>query len=51
MQALLRGHTPEDFVVAFRWTVVLLALITAAASRVFGRLRPDRPTEALPATR
>ena len=51
MQALLRGHTAEDFVVAFRWTVVLLALITAAASRVFGRLRPDRPPEALPATR
>ena len=51
MQALLRGHTAEDFVVAFRWTVVLLALITAAASRVFGRLRPDRPAEALPATR
>jgi len=50
MQALLRGHTPEDFVVAFRWTVLLLALITAAASRVFGQLRPDRPAEALPST-
>ncbi|MBN8921489.1 MAG: MFS transporter [Rhodanobacter sp. 68-29] len=48
MQALLRGHAPEDFVVAFRWTVLLLGLITAAASRVFGRLRPDRPAEALP---
>jgi MFS family permease len=48
MQALLRGHTAEDFVVAFRWTVVLLGLVTAAASRVFGRLRPDRPAEALP---
>jgi MFS family permease len=50
MQALLRGHTAEDFVVAFRWTVLVLALITAAASRVFGSLRPDRPAEALPAT-
>ncbi|WP_426661342.1 MFS transporter [Rhodanobacter aciditrophus] len=49
MQALLRGHTPEDFVVAFRWTVLLLALVTAAASRVFGHLRPDRPAAALPA--
>nr|WP_223250767.1 MFS transporter [Rhodanobacter denitrificans] len=42
MQALLQGHVHEDYVVAFRWTVLLLALITAAASRVFGRLRPDR---------
>ncbi|HEX7731023.1 MAG TPA: MFS transporter [Rhodanobacter sp.] len=50
MQALLRGHTAEDFVVAFRWTVLLLGLVTAAASRVFGRLRPDRPAEALPST-
>jgi len=48
MQALLRGHTAEDFVVSFRWTVLLLAVVTAAASRVFGRLRPDRPVEALP---
>jgi MFS family permease len=48
MQALLRGHAAEDFVVAFRWTVLLLGLVTAAASRVFGRLRPDRPAEALP---
>jgi hypothetical protein len=30
-------------VVAFRWTVLLLAVITAAASRVFSRLRHDRP--------
>ena len=50
MQALLRGHTAEDFVVAFRWTVLLLAVVTAGASRVFGHLRPDRPAEALPAT-
>jgi hypothetical protein len=28
---------------AFRWTVLLLALVTAVASRVFGRLRHDRP--------
>ncbi|GAB3789111.1 MFS transporter [Dyella agri] len=49
MQGLLRGHAAEDFVVAFRWTVLLLAVITAAASRVFGRLRPDRSDEALPA--
>ena len=43
MEALLQGHAHEDYVVAFRWTVLLLAAITAMASRVFGRLRHDRP--------
>ncbi|BFI96088.1 MAG: multidrug transporter subunit MdtD [Rhodanobacter sp.] len=51
MQALLRGHAPEDFVVAFRWTVILLAAITAAASRLFGRLHADRAAGALHAAR
>ncbi|KZC18391.1 MFS transporter [Rhodanobacter sp. FW104-R8] len=46
MQALLQGHAHEDYVAAFRWTVLLLALITAAASRVFGRLRPDHAAPA-----
>jgi MFS family permease len=43
MEAMLQGHAHEDYVVAFRWTVVMLAVITALASRVFGRLRHDRP--------
>ena len=43
MEALLQGHAHEDYVVAFRWTVLLLAAITAIASRVFSRLRHDRP--------
>jgi hypothetical protein len=43
MEALLQGHAHDDYVVAFRWTVLLLAGITAAASRVFSRLRIDRP--------
>ncbi|HJW07193.1 MAG TPA: MFS transporter [Rhodanobacter sp.] len=43
MEAMLQGHAHEDYVVAFRWTMVLLAAITAAASRVFSRLRHDRP--------
>ena len=43
MEAMLQGHAHEDYVVAFRWTVVLLGVITAVASRVFGRLRRDRP--------
>jgi hypothetical protein len=51
MQALLRGHDPADFVAAFRWTVVLLALVTAFASRVFAHLRPDRPASVAAAAR
>jgi hypothetical protein len=38
MQALLGGHASGDYVVAFRWTVIVLALITAGASRVFRQL-------------
>ena len=45
MQALLHGHAPGQYVVAFRWTVILLALITAGASGVFHRLPPDRSQE------
>ena len=43
MEAMLQGHAHDDYVMAFRWTVVLLGAITAAASRVFSRLRIDRP--------
>ncbi|MGH8160084.1 MAG: MFS transporter [Rhodanobacter sp.] len=43
MEGMLQGHAHEDYVMAFRWTVVLLGVITAVASRVFGRLRHDRP--------
>jgi EmrB/QacA subfamily drug resistance transporter len=50
MEAMLQGHAHEDYVVAFRWTVLLLAVITAAASRVFSRLRHDRPLPGAPAT-
>jgi EmrB/QacA subfamily drug resistance transporter len=46
MEAMLQGHAHEDYVVAFRWTVVVLAVITAGASRVFSRLRHDRPPSA-----
>jgi EmrB/QacA subfamily drug resistance transporter len=42
MQALLQGHANAEYVTAFRWTVLILAAITAAASRVFSRLRQDR---------
>jgi MFS family permease len=43
MQAMLGGHAHEDYVAAFRWTVLILAAITAGASRVFSQLRHDRP--------
>ena len=38
MQTLLHGHGNAAYIVAFRWTVILLAIITAVASRVFARL-------------
>ncbi len=41
MEAMLQGHAHEDYVVAFRWTMIMLAAITAAASRMFSRLRRD----------
>ncbi len=50
MQALLRGHSAAAFVEAFRWTVLILALVTAGASRVFARLAADRAGEATPAS-
>lgn len=42
MEALLLGHAHADYVVAFRWTVLILAAITAAGSQVFSRLPADR---------
>jgi MFS family permease len=45
MEAMLQGHAHDDYVVAFRWTVLMLAAITAAASRLFSRLRHDRPLD------
>lgn len=38
MQTLLHGHGNDAYVAAFRWTVIVLAIITAVASRVFARL-------------
>jgi EmrB/QacA subfamily drug resistance transporter len=38
MQTLLHGEGSDAYVVAFRWTVIVLAVITAVASRVFARL-------------
>jgi MFS family permease len=38
MEALLQGHAHDDYVASFRWTVVLLGVVTATASWVFSRL-------------
>jgi EmrB/QacA subfamily drug resistance transporter len=38
MQTLLHGEGNDAYVAAFRWTVIVLAVITAVASRVFARL-------------
>ena len=44
MQTLLHGQSSGAYVVAFRWTVIILAIITALASRVFARLE-NKPRE------
>ncbi|RDS83788.1 MFS transporter [Dyella monticola] len=44
MQTLLHGQNSGAYVVAFRWTVIVLAIITALASRVFARLE-NKPKE------
>ena len=43
MAAFLHDHSAAGYVAAFRWTVLVLALITACAGRVFTHLRHDRP--------
>lgn len=44
MQTLLHGQDSHAYVVAFRWTVIVLAVITAVASRVFAKLDKISPT-------
>lgn len=45
MEAMLKGHAHEDYVVAFRWTMIMLAAITAVASQVFSRLPRGRSAQ------
>jgi EmrB/QacA subfamily drug resistance transporter len=49
MQGLLHGQGSHAYVVAFRWTVIVLAVVTAVASRVFARLE-KAPAATVPAT-
>jgi len=49
MEALLQGAAHDDYIPAFRWTVLLLGVVTATASWVFSRLQSDtspRPARA-----
>ncbi|HUA80691.1 MAG TPA: MFS transporter [Dyella sp.] len=46
MQTLLHGQESAAYVVAFRWTVIVLAVITAVASRLFARLEKGSPSSA-----
>jgi hypothetical protein len=46
MEAFLPSHAQQGYVSAFRWTVLVLAAITALAGRVFVHLRHDRPPQA-----
>jgi EmrB/QacA subfamily drug resistance transporter len=48
MQTLLHGQDSAAYVVAFRWTVIVLAVTTAVASRVFARLESLPPRPAAP---
>jgi hypothetical protein len=43
MQVLLHGQSSAAYVEAFRWTVIVLAVVTAVASRVFARLEKMPP--------
>ncbi|HEY9130641.1 MAG TPA: MFS transporter [Dyella sp.] len=46
MAAFLGGHAHEAYIAAFRWTVILMALVTAVGSLIFARLKKDRGTAA-----
>ena len=46
MAGFLRSHDALAYVWAFRWSVIVLGLITLAASWIFGRLRETRPGKA-----
>jgi MFS family permease len=43
MEAFLPSHESGAYVQAFRWSVIVLGMVTLAASWVFSRLRETRP--------
>ncbi|TCV97575.1 EmrB/QacA subfamily drug resistance transporter [Luteibacter rhizovicinus] len=45
MAAFIGDRTPERYIWAFRYSVVILGMVTLAASWVFSRLRETRPHE------
>jgi EmrB/QacA subfamily drug resistance transporter len=46
MGGFLRAHDALAYVWAFRWSVIVLGMITLAASWIFGQLRETRPARA-----
>ncbi|SEO54036.1 drug resistance transporter, EmrB/QacA subfamily [Luteibacter sp. UNC138MFCol5.1] len=44
MAGFLGSHAAEGYVWAFRWSVIVMGMITLAASWIFGRLRDTRAT-------
>ncbi len=42
MGGFLGAHNAQGYVSAFRWSVIVLGLITLAASWIFSRLRETR---------
>jgi MFS family permease len=51
MAGFLGSHNAQGYVWAFRWSVIVLGLITMAASWIFSRLRDPRATPAADGTR
>lgn len=51
MAGFLGSHNAQGYVWAFRWSVIVLGLITLAASWIFSRLRGPRATPAADGTR
>jgi EmrB/QacA subfamily drug resistance transporter len=45
MEAFLGGRSAENYVHAFRISILVLAVLTLAASGIFARLRKDRPVK------
>ncbi|WP_426287764.1 MFS transporter [Luteibacter sp. E-22] len=50
MGGFLASHNAQGYVWAFRWSVIVLGLITLAASWIFGRLRDTRSAKAAETT-
>ena len=50
MGGFLGAHNAQGYVWAFRWSVIVLGMITLAASLIFSRLRETRVGKVVDAT-